>query len=344
VAQTRRRSAPTPELVFHDARSILREKLNHPQDDVPQLVSPGTITVLGGYTGDGKTPLTVHMLATALNGGGDFIGIDLPPLPDDYKVVYLTQESAYTFKPLLEAAGLSRNLKEGRLEVVYLHEALTTVGTDWPEIVEQASVRIGPRGLLVVDPLGDWAMVRNEDDNAVMHEAFRPLIAGVGGSRAAWVIAHAWKSFASVPDEEADVQHIRAAGAIVSNATRIVLYKKTKPLVGPSMRYFKVARSRFGDELEPRYVELKDGKLRRISDLAHGLRKVGSAESRLFDALAAAHPEPVLYKDLRHILGIPTSEIPQLVEGLLEAKRIRAAGERRSKTEPYRLYLSEVGT
>ena len=245
--------AETPEhapdiLPSHDARTLLDTPLQLPPFDVPGIVAPGNITALAGYTGAGKTPLTADLIASMV-AGTDFVGIEIGnKLPDDYKFVYLTQESEYTFKPALERAGLGTVVASGQMEIVYLHEALAT-GLSWADIIVGAQRKFeAPRGLLIVDPISDWTMVRSEDDNAVMAEAFRPLTKVAGTGLSVVAVVHCWKSFDdNVDDEDATLMHIRGAGAIVSSCSLAWIYKKPKPKPeDEGIRFLKCVRSRVG--------------------------------------------------------------------------------------------------
>jgi hypothetical protein len=324
-------------LTFHSAGDLLRGSLPLPRYDLEGLVAPGCITALGGSFGAGKTPLAVRLLRAMIHGDAEFAGVAHGrALPDGYRIVYLTQESEYTFKPLLEAAGLSAALADGRLEIVYVHEAFAT-GLGWPEIVAQASARVGPRGLLVVDPLADWAQVRNEDDNAVMTEAFRPVIAAVGGGRSVLVVCHAWKSFDTVPDEDAAAMHIRGAGAIVSNASIIAVYKRPKDKgLGENVRYLKVVRNRFGSPLDSRYLELDDGVLRRVEPIQAAVRASRAAEEAVMAAIEAAGPDGARQGAIEEQTRLTWRRVKDAVTDLEAAGRIVAFGKPRSKSDPVR--------
>jgi hypothetical protein len=318
--------------LFDDGRGLLDRTEAHPRYDVPGLVAPGTISVLGGFTGDGKTPLTARLLKTML-AGGEFIGIEVEPVPADYRIVYLTQESSYTFKPLLQSAGLDEVLESGRLQIMYLHVALGA-GLSWPEIVKEARDRVGSRGLIIVDPLSDWAMVKSEDDNAIMSEAFRPLLEAIGGGGvSAWVIAHSWKSFRTVPDADTDVMHIRGAGAVVSNASIVVLYKKPKDDAGENVRFFKVARNRFGNQLEPRYVELGvDGALKPVAALSVEFRQMDADDERVLAAIDAH--VGLKQTEIRDVTGLSHQRVSESVKRLAQDGKVHKTGTPRSRKDP----------
>ncbi|MGZ4314314.1 MAG: AAA family ATPase [Gaiellaceae bacterium] len=323
---------PEEDALFDDGRALLDRPDELPRYDVPGLVAPGTITVLGGFTGDGKTPLTARLLKTMLTGG-EFVGVDVEPVPADYRIVCLTQESSYTFKPLLQSAGLDEVLESGRLQIMYFHVALAA-GLTWPEIVKEARDRVGSRGLIIVDPLSDWAMVKSEDDNAIMSEAFRPLLEAIGGGGvSAWVIAHSWKSFRTVPDGDADVMHIRGAGAVVSNASIVVLYKKPKDDAGENIRFFKVARNRFGNQLEPRYVELDtDGILRPVDGLSHVFREMDVADNAVLRVIGG-HGS-VKQTEIPALTGLSHQRVSDSLHRLAGEGLIHKTGKPRSRKDP----------
>ena len=165
-------------LPSQDARELLDNELETPEFDLPGLIAPGVLTALGGYTGAGKTPTVADLIRSMLQGN-EFCGIPMQrPLPPDYKFLFMTQESEHTFKPTLHRMGLDPVLRTGQMEIVYLHKVLAKAPeATWDHIVDGAYAKFDrPRGLLIVDPLSDWSMVKNEDDNAVMAKAFRPLV------------------------------------------------------------------------------------------------------------------------------------------------------------------------
>jgi hypothetical protein len=326
-------AAPRPPLVFHDAADVMLEEFDQPRYDFFPLVAPGVISAIGGYTGAGKTPLVVRLIRAMLHGEG-FAGFDgAGPLPPEYRIVYLTQESKYTFKPLLGSAGLLPDLAAGRLKVCYLHEAYGT-GATWDEMVEDATAAVGPRGMLVVDTVPEWAQVPNEDDNAVMAAVFKPLLVAAGPGRSVMAIVHAWKSFDTVPDDDADTMHIRGAGAIVSNATIIALYKKPKDRsAGDDVRYLKVARNRFGDYPEPRYLELTgEGELRPVEVLQRAARG-RIADQELVRSTILAH-DGIPHKSLGEITGLDSRRLTAATEALIEQSQITFTGVQRSKKDP----------
>ncbi len=249
-------------LPFESAGDLLRRQLIQARYSFEPLIAAGCITVLGGYVGDGKTPFTVSLLKAMLAADAEFAGFPHgKALPDGYRIVYMTQESEYTFKPVLERFGLTPELVDGRMDIVYLSAALST-GATWPELVDAAWALVGDTGLLVVDPLADWVMVKDEDDNAQMTEAFRPIIKGVSGGRSALVSAHGWKNLRVVPDDSVGVNHIRGAGAVNSNASIVLVYKQSSEKNVGDARYLKIARQRFGDLVsDGRYLKLGDNGL-----------------------------------------------------------------------------------
>ena len=347
VDDTAGTGAPTqaPRLPHENADDLLTRMVETPQYDLEGVIAAGQIVTLGGFTGSGKTPLVARLSDALLAGRPIFAGIPHGrPLPEGYKIVWLTQESEYTFKPMLEQAGLTTAVTAGRLEIVYLHAAYEA-GLTWPEIVEEAAAMLGTRGLLIVDPLGDWAMVKSEDDNAIMAEAFKPLLGPVARGLSALVVAHAWKSFDAVPDDEADVMHVRGAGAIVSNASIVLLYKKPKNKeLGENVRFLKVGRNRISAPLEPRYLRLEDDNtLQPLNALQGALGAVVKQQEKILTVLAYAGAAGIKNSDLSDQTGISRNALPGLLGALEDAGKILSTGTKQSNKDPYTWHIVEEG-
>jgi hypothetical protein len=107
-----------------------------------------------------------------------------------FKIVYLTQE--YTFLPAEAAAGLTESLVRGRFSVGMFH---AFAQASWPDAIEAAQRDLDGEGQLIVDTQSSWARVSNENDNAVMEEAFKPLLIAAGSGIGIKVITHTRKDF-----------------------------------------------------------------------------------------------------------------------------------------------------
>jgi hypothetical protein len=242
------------------------------------LISKGTITTLGGYIGAGKTPLTLRAIR-AIFEGKPFLDFPMASVPDDFKVVYLTQESEWTFLPAVQDAGLT-SLEPGLFKIGYFHDFATDA---WSDIVGAASRVLEGNGLLVVDTSADWARVSDENDNAQMTLAYHPLMIAVGTGIAVWVNAHTVKNFDSVSDEDATHSGIRGAGAVIANSGLVFTYKRSKPKRDGEPRHLKMQRSRLKYDGLPvgQYVALKEGDLLTVSVLENALDSQRAHEATL---------------------------------------------------------------
>lgn len=330
-------------LPSHDGRELLDKKLETPDFYVPGVVAPGQITALGGYTGAGKSPAQADLIKSMLEGK-EFCGIEIgQTLPTDFKFVFFTQESEYTFKPMLERAGLGSVLKTGQLEILYLHEVLAT-GATWEQIVERAQAKFsGSEGLLLIDPMSDCSLVKNEDDNSQMAEVYRPLVMVAGTGLSVLTVVHAWKSFDKIPDEEAAISNIRGAGAIVSNCSLVWMYKHPAPMVeDPNVRFLRQVRTRVGGRQEDRYVRLgKDG-LEVVEDPHSITLDYHREKNKVFDAIRKAGKDGILNAKLPEMSGVDRRKTTGHAEALEMEKQVYSTGKKQSKTEPLTWYVVEV--
>jgi AAA domain len=322
-------------LTFHDAGDIVQGELELARYRVPGLVADGCISALGGFIGYGKTPFTVRMLKAMLSGD-PFLDIEVERVPDDYRIIYLTQESLNTFQPLLRDAGITPEVAAGRLTVAYSHEVFKTQQS-WPQIVAGCAEIIDGKGLLIVDTFRTFARLRNERDDSEMTEALRPLVSAVGSGMSAWTNVHSWKGFKDVVDEDADVMHIAGAGALSADSAIIAVYKKPKSDGGnENVRYFKVVRNRFGNELAPRYVELVDNELRVVGHLAHAAR-IHSGNMQKVKHIITSEPGKTK-RELEDATGLTHQRLSDAIKALQDEGLVHGIGKARSRTNPVRFY------
>jgi hypothetical protein len=321
---------------IRDASAILTEELEKPEPIIEGIVYPGSIAVVGGYSGAGKSPMTVGGCRAMLNGT-EFVGIPVHEVPADFTIVYLTQESEYSFKPLLERSGLTPEEAAGRFKVVYLATALKAFKGkwNWPGMVTLAVEQAGTSGLIVMDTLAAWARVKDQTSDSEMTEAFGPLVEATGSGLSAWVNAQAWKSANGIVDSDIDSMHIAGAGAIEADASVIAMYKKTKPRTQDNVRYFKVVRNRFEEQanyIEPRYVEqVEGGALQRASGFDVIFHAEKNARDRVVEAVTAAGADGLVYAKIEEETGISVSggELARAVEAAEMEGRIHATGKKR---------------
>jgi AAA domain len=228
------------------------------------LYSRGAITTLGGWVGCGKTP-TALRACRAILAGEDFLKFPRAEVSSKFRIVYLTQESEYTFLPAVAAAGLTESLVRGRFSVGMFHDFAQAT---WPDAVEAAQRDLDGEGLLIVDTQSSWARVTNENDNAVMEEAFKPLLIAAGTGIGIKVITHTRKDFDEKRDDHATETGIRGAGAIIANSTLIFTHKKAVPSLDGDARHLKLHRTRLDYRNLPtsQYTVLEDDGRLRVMD------------------------------------------------------------------------------
>jgi hypothetical protein len=133
----------------------------------PYLVV-GAMTELDGFLKDGKTTLLLAWTKT-FTASGLWSGQPV----ERCDVVYLTEQSPYTFEPALEVAGLMNN---AHLHVMYFYDKL---GIPWTEVIRQALIKCEQvqAGVLIVDTLSAFAEIPEDKENhaGTWTEALRPF-------------------------------------------------------------------------------------------------------------------------------------------------------------------------
>jgi hypothetical protein len=289
----------------------------------PQWVGPegrysrGAITVTGGYSGVGKTPLTIADCRATLSRE-DFLGYRTTTASragDGFKIAYLTQETETTFLPALGRGGLDADVGRGRMRVGFFHSLALD---DWTKTVVDVAEWLDGDGLLVVDTLTDWSKIDDENSSGKITAAFQPLQIAAGSGVAVGVNMHAVKSSLSLRDEEVSATVIRGSGAAVANASLIFTYTKANPAKAGEPRTLKMQRSRLKYDRIPQaqYVVEEAGELRRLELLETHVREVDESARRLERYLADKKGREAGRRDAGRDLGLKAWEMDAAVEAL----------------------------
>src|SRR5919112_2219655 len=156
-------------LRFVTAKEVGTSTSNKAEAVVDGYVFKGAITDVNGKPkASGKTTFVTHLCCKVLDGE-PFMG--LPTAKTG--VVYLTEQSAATFREALARAGL---LDREDFIVLFWRD---TIGLDWPQVVNQAVEEVLRRGagLLVIDTLPQFAGLEGDGENSATAalEAMRPV-------------------------------------------------------------------------------------------------------------------------------------------------------------------------
>jgi AAA domain-containing protein len=288
------------------------------------LTARAAITFLSGYIGAGKTPLTLGMIGAALKGES-FCGFPHAALPEGYRIAYLTQETEATFLPSVAAAGISEALATGRMEVGYLHDFAVD---EWPKVIEDVAGSLRGNGLLVVDTVLDWSQARDENDSAEMTKALRPLVRAVGTGVSAWATGHTVKTFDDTRDDDVGIQSVRGSGAVIANASIVLLYKRPKPKQGETVRYLSMVRSRLAyDQPSTRYVEKDAIGMREASWIEMKMTGIERSRLDLLKLVDEAGDGGIKKADLRDASHMDFSEFATAITGLVVDGKVTESGE-----------------
>lgn len=294
---------------------------------------------LGGYIGTGKTPTTLRLIR-ALLAGEDFLGFRNCGIPEDYRVVYLTQEGEGTFLNAVYEAGLAEPALAARISVGYLHNFAMD---EWPATIEALAGTLTPEaGLVVVDTQIDWSRTSDENDAAAMSEALRPLnVAIQKRGLDAIIVGHSLKGLDDISDTDAGIQHIRGSGAVVANADVVYVLKKAKPRQDGNVRCLKRVRSRYAttDAPERTYTVIEDGEMRSVNLIEQSTRGLTSDEQRVLTALHEQNGS-VLHRDLGRLLHMRSDEVDAAVGTLEREGRVRLYGSG-ERGDPKGIQLAE---
>jgi hypothetical protein len=221
-------------LPFRTAREIVETTPEDVPWVVPGYVAEGAIAGVDGKPKAGKTTFVLYGCRRVLDGE-EFLGRPT----SSTAIVYLTEQSATTFREALVRAGL-----QDREDFVVLLWR-DTVGVDWHRVVREAvqeAVRRGAK-LLVVDTLPQFAGLQGDAENSAgaALAAVQPLQeAAAAHYLGIIVVRHERKSGGQVGDSG------RGSSAFAGAVDIIVSIRRAEGSSRPELRELH-ALSRFDD-------------------------------------------------------------------------------------------------
>ncbi|MFZ0037265.1 MAG: DnaB-like helicase N-terminal domain-containing protein [Candidatus Acidiferrales bacterium] len=237
-------------------------------------VAAGAITEVGGKVKQaGKTTFVTHLVAAVVTGA-PFLGQPTVQSP----VLYLTEQTGVTFRPLLERCGL---VGRGRDDFVLLPWR-ETVGVAWEAVAERVLVEARRRGarLIVVDTLGQFAGLEGDSENnsGDALRAMKPLQQIAAEGLGVIVVRHERKMGGEVGDSG------RGSSAYAGAVDIVISLRRVEGGQSSGVRMLR-SISRFPDTPDDLAVELGD----------EGYRALGSAKEasarRIRDIVLAALPK-----------------------------------------------------
>jgi AAA domain len=218
--------------IFRTAREIAQATPDRPEWVVHGLAARGATTELDAKIKAGKTEFIARLIKAILSGD-DFL--ERPTRQT--RVVYLTEQTATTFREPLRRAGL---LETDDLVVLSWAD---TIGYRW-EVVAAAAIakceEIGAH-LLVVDTLGAFARIKDEGENSsgAAAEAMAPLQMAAARGLAIIVLRHDRKSGGDVGESA------RGSSAFGGAADIILALRRGEGNSRPTIRALHRVRTSF---------------------------------------------------------------------------------------------------
>jgi hypothetical protein len=310
-------------LRFVTAKEVATSTSNKAEAVVDGYVFKGTITDVNGKPkASGKTTFVTHLCRKVLDGE-PFMG--LPTAKTG--VVYLTEQSAATFREALARAGL---LDREDFVVLFWRD---TLGLDWPQVMNQAVEEALRRdaGLLVIDTLPQFAGLEGDGENSATAalEAMRPVQEAAAAHDLAVVMArHERKSGGHVGDSG------RGSSAFTGAVDIILSIRRPEGNARPTIREIH-ALSRFDETPDVLGVELCEDGYKALGDSA----AVAESEAReaILEAAPTSEAAAVNLTMLLMVTGLGRTTAQKAIEALLEAGKLRQVGEG-VKGSPYRYW------
>ena len=235
------RPAPIP---YRTALEVANSTSEQPDWLLHGFIALGAITEVDGkIKSSGKTTLVTHLVAAILDGQ-PFLG--QPTMRTN--VVYLTEQTAATYREALGRAGLLARGAELRL--VFRGDV---AGRPWSELIAQVAVdaKRDGYGLLVVDTLGKLAGIVNENDAGEGARAMTSLQDAAHAGMAVLVCRHDRKGGGEVGESG------RGSSAISGDVDVILQLRRSEGNVPKSRRVIE-SLSRYVETPEKIVIELTD--------------------------------------------------------------------------------------
>src|SRR5918994_736063 len=251
--QGRERNGRRSALNFRTAKEVAEATPREIPWSVRPWLAKGAITEIDGpIKRAGKTTLVSHMVSCILNGQ-PFIG---EPSAKS-KAVWLTEQSATSFRKVLERAGLTDTE-----DLLILHW-YDTIGAEWPEVAKVAADKAVEFGaeVLVVDTLGQFAGIRGDSENSAgaAQEAMQPLQEAAARDLAVVLTRHERKGGGEVGESA------RGSSAFGGAVDVIMSVRRHQGEARPTVRVIE-SLSRFDETPDKLVVELTDDGYRSLGD------------------------------------------------------------------------------
>lgn len=295
--------------------------------ETPWLVRPwiavGAITEVSGPVKlAGKTTWLSHLVAAKLDGR-PFMEEPTQAGP----VLWLTEQTEATFRPVLARAGLLER------EDLHIVSWSSVHGRSWPEVVEAAIEKARAVGakLLIIDTLGQFAGVEDENSASEALAALKPLQIATAEGFAAVVVRHERKSGGRVGEAG------RGSTAFAGAVDVLVSLGRPDGEHRPTVRRI-AAVSRFDGVPDQIFIDLGADGYKRLGTASDYARE--GARGQILAALATA-PEPSLTeKELRLcIRGSKRGTIQAALAGLAKEGKVLKVG-RGVKGDPTKYSLA----
>ena len=241
--------------------------------------------------------------------------MDLPTAKTS--VVYLSEQSAPTFREALGRAGL---LDREDFVALFWRD---TIGLNWGEIVHEAAEEAVRRGaeLLVVDTLPQFAGLKGDGENSATAAltAMQPIQESAATHNLAIIIVrHERKSGGQVGDSG------RGSSAFAGAVDLIVSVRRSEGAARPTIRELH-ALSRFDETPDVLVVELTEDGYRALGDSA----AVAEAEVReaILEVAPTEESEAMSLEDLLETTGVGRTTAQEAIKELLETGELRRVGE-----------------
>ena len=300
-------------LPFRSARQIIEMSPESVPWVVTGYVAEGAITGVDGRPkASGKTTLVLHMCRHVLDGE-EFLGLPTSATG----VLYLTEQSATTFREALVRAGLRD--REDFVALLWRD----TLGVDWHRVVREAvqeAVRRGAK-LLVVDTLPQFSGLQGDAENSAgaALAAVQPLQeAAAAHDLAIIVVRHERKSGGNVGDSG------RGSSAFAGAVDVIVSIRRPEGNSRPEIRELH-ALSRFDVTPDLLIMELTEEGYRSL-----GTRDdVAAAEAReaILDALPADEVGAMTLDELVRAAPVARTTVQQVIGNMLVTGELGSRGQ-----------------
>ena len=274
-----------------------------PETQLDMLCAPyfafGTIGLLAAFAKDGKSELLRHAIRAALTGG-----LFLDKRAQQRRTLLLSEEGRRTTRRGLERAGIAPT---DDLHIMFRAEC-THENAALAERVA-ALVRHYGFGFVIVDTIGAWLGVEDENDAMQIQQAlqaWRP-VAEMGACL--WFAAHARKAAGR------GVNAVRGSSAL-AGAVDCVLTLRRLP-DKPAHRRELCAYGRFDDLPETVQIELRDGEYRLLGESGSVTRS--DQRSLVLSAIPATRSEAVTAEQVEAALGggLKRTAIYDVLRGLV---------------------------